>query len=42
MENLVGFSRAVGVGNFFAVGGTAPVGPDGNTVGAGDVFLQTK
>ncbi|MCT2540344.1 RidA family protein [Sedimentimonas flavescens] len=41
-ENLVGLSRAVRVGNFFAVGGTAPVGPDGNTVGADDMFLQTR
>lgn len=42
MENIVGFSRAVRVGNFIAVGGTAPVGQDGKTVGVGDVFLQTK
>lgn len=42
MENVVGFSRAVRVGNFIAVGGTAPVGPDGKTVGVGDVFKQTK
>lgn len=42
METLVGFSRAVRVGNFIAVGGTAPVGADGKAVGVGDVFLQTK
>ncbi|MCA2012837.1 RidA family protein [Cereibacter sphaeroides] len=42
MEAIVGFSRAVRVGNFIAVGGTAPVGPDGKTVGVGDVFLQTR
>ncbi|MCE5974488.1 RidA family protein [Sinirhodobacter sp. WL0062] len=42
MENIVGFSRAVRVGNFIAVGGTAPVGTDGKTVGVGDVFLQTR
>lgn len=41
MEAIVGFSRAVRVGNFIAVGGTAPVGPDGKTVGIGDVFAQT-
>jgi Putative translation initiation inhibitor, yjgF family len=41
MEEIVGFSRAVRVGNFIAVGGTAPVGPDGKTVGVGDVFAQT-
>ena len=42
MEAIVGFSRAVRVGQFIAVGGTAPVDKDGNTVGIGDVFLQTK
>lgn len=42
METIVGFSRAVRVGDFIAVGGTAPVDQDGNTVGVGDVFLQTK
>lgn len=35
MEKIVGFSRAVRGGNFIAVGGTAPVGPDGKTVGIG-------
>ena len=42
MEAIVGFSRAVRVGQFIAVGGTAPVGQDGETIGVGDVFLQTK
>ena len=42
MEAIVGFSRAVRVGQFIAVGGTAPVDKDGNTIGVGDVFLQTK
>ncbi|WP_170391265.1 RidA family protein [Ruegeria arenilitoris] len=42
MEAVVGFSRAVRVGNFIAVGGTAPVDAQGNTVGVGDVYLQTK
>ncbi|QFT79943.1 Enamine/imine deaminase [Roseovarius sp. THAF27] len=42
MEKIVGFSRAVRVGNFIAVGGTAPVGADGHTVGVGNVFKQTK
>ncbi|WP_240722872.1 RidA family protein [Poseidonocella sp. HB161398] len=42
METIVGFSRAVRVGNFIAVGGTAPVDGNGKTVGVGDVFLQTK
>ncbi|MDU8927742.1 RidA family protein [Alisedimentitalea sp. MJ-SS2] len=42
MEKIVGFSRAVRVGPFISVGGTAPVGPDGKTVGVGDVRAQTK
>ena len=42
MEKMVGFSRAVRVGPFIAIGGTAPVDQDGKTVGIGDVFLQTK
>lgn len=41
MEEIVGFSRAVRVGPFIAVGGTAPVDGDGKTVGVGDVFAQT-
>ncbi|WP_255552266.1 RidA family protein [Maritimibacter dapengensis] len=41
MEEVVGFSRAVRVGSFIAVGGTAPVDADGKTVGIGDVFAQT-
>lgn len=36
MEMVVGFSRAVRVGPHISVGGTAPVGPDGKTVGIGD------
>lgn len=41
MEAVVGFSRAVRVGSFIAVGGTAPVDQHGQTVGVGDVFAQT-
>jgi len=41
MEEIVGFSRAVRVGSFVAVGGTAPVDAEGKTVGIGDVFAQT-
>jgi enamine deaminase RidA (YjgF/YER057c/UK114 family) len=41
METIVGFSRAVRVGNFIAVGGTAPVDENGKTVGVGDVHAQT-
>lgn len=42
MEAIVGFSRAVRVGPFISIGGTAPVGPDGKTVGIGDVAAQTR
>jgi enamine deaminase RidA (YjgF/YER057c/UK114 family) len=41
-ESVVGFSRAVRVGNLIAVGGTAPLGPDGQTVAVGDVAGQTR
>lgn len=41
MEEIVGFSRAVRVGPYIAVGGTAPVDANGKTVGVGDVFAQT-
>ncbi|MCK8464159.1 Rid family hydrolase [Aliiroseovarius sp. S1339] len=41
MEEIVGFSRAVRVGSFIAIGGTAPVDASGKTVGVGDVFAQT-
>lgn len=42
MEAVVGFSRAVRVGPFVSIGGTAPVDSDGKTVGIGDVALQTR
>ncbi|MBL4806183.1 MAG: RidA family protein [Rhodobacteraceae bacterium] len=42
MEDIVGFSRAVRVGPYISVGGTAPVGADGKTVGIGDVRAQTE
>jgi len=42
LEKVVGFSRAVRVGPYISVGGTAPVGPDGKTVGVGDVAAQTR
>lgn len=41
-EPIIGFSRAVRVGNTIAVGGTAPIGPDGKTVGVGDAAAQTR
>ncbi len=42
MEAVVGFSRAVRDGPYIAIGGTAPVGADGKTVGVGDVAAQTR
>lgn len=42
MEEIVGFSRAVRVGPYISVGGTAPVDSNGKTVGIGDVYAQTK
>ncbi len=41
-EDIVGFSRAVKVGPYISVGGTAPMDADGNTVGVGDIQAQTK
>ncbi|MBS0380761.1 MAG: RidA family protein [Proteobacteria bacterium] len=41
-ESSVGFSRAVRVGNFVSIAGSAPLGPDGRTVGAGDPAAQTR
>lgn len=41
-EPVIGFSRAVKVGRMIAVSGTAPIGADGKTVGAGDPAAQTR
>lgn len=42
LEPIIGFSRAVRVGNIIAVGGTAPITADGGTAAKGDVYGQTK
>ncbi len=41
-EPKIGFSRAVRIGPFVAVAGTAPVAPDGGVAAPGDVYGQTK
>jgi len=42
MEEIVGFSRAVRVGNFVCIGGTAPVDSDGKTIGIGSASIQAE
>lgn len=41
-EEVVGYSRAVKVGNVVEVTGTVAVDDSGNLVGAGDAYAQTK
>ncbi len=41
-EPKIGISRAVRVGSFITVAGTAPIGPDGRTVGRGDAATQAR
>jgi len=41
-EPTVGISRAVRAGSIVTVAGTAPLGPDGRTVGPGDPAAQAR
>ena len=41
-EPVIGFSRAVRIRDFISVAGTAPIGPDGKTVGIGDPAAQAR
>jgi enamine deaminase RidA (YjgF/YER057c/UK114 family) len=41
-ESRIGMSRAVRVGDVIAISGTAPLGPDGRTVGTGDPAAQAR
>lgn len=41
-EPLFGFCRAIRVGNVIKIAGTAPIGPDGQTVGVGDPAAQAR
>ena len=41
-ESAVGYSRAVRVGRFVAVSGSAAIDADGELVGEGDMYAQAK
>ncbi|MEJ2290468.1 MAG: RidA family protein [Deinococcales bacterium] len=41
-EAMIGFSRAVRVGDRVAVSGTAPIAEDGSVAGRGDAYQQMR
>lgn len=41
-EDIVGYSRAVKIGNRIEVSGTTAVDEDGNLIGKDDIYSQTK
>lgn len=42
LEPEIGFSRAVRMGRFLAVAGTAPIAADGSVAAPGDIYGQTR
>ncbi|HWA20306.1 MAG TPA: RidA family protein [Devosia sp.] len=42
LEPIIGFSRAVRVGNNVSIGGTAPIAAGGGTAAKGDVYGQAR
>ncbi len=42
LEPVIGFSRAVRIGDFVCVSGTAPIGDDGQSLFLGDMAGQTR